>query len=533
MLPMPALYRTHRPQTWGALVGQATIMRTLQNEIRTGRIAHAYLFSGPRGVGKTTTARLLAKTINCTGRAADSAEPDTICDICRAMQENRAIDLVELDAATHTGIDMVREHIIENAAARPMQLKYKVFIIDEVHRLSANSFDALLKTLEEPPAHVVFILATTELHKVPATIVSRCQRFTFMHIAPELMRARLLDLCEKEGATVADDVLAAIIARSEGCMRDAESLLDQLLSLGKNITTEEAAMILPPSVTHDAYPLVLHTLKNERAEALELVQDLATRGISFEAVAKAAIDILRAVLVHTCAPTLTFPYLEGFEAHREALMDATKSHGAAELSEILQTFLDTIPLFKQTTVPQLPLELAVVGCTSHPEPDLSSHPEARKGAEGANGPKDPLPSVILERDPPAGGERDRIHNSLDSIAATSSPLQNDIAFSPLSSEQAAETITRLTVELQETNASLAIMLKNAAALASDGPRFVIEVPFSLYRDQLTQNGTKHLIETKLCAITNTPWQLECRVREAPSASGLAQEVAAAFEGEIL
>lgn len=517
---MPALYRTHRPQTWAALIGQDTIVRTLQNEIRTGRIAHAYLFSGPRGVGKTTAARLLAKTINCTGRAADSAEPDTTCNICLAIQENHAIDLIELDAATHTQVEKVREYIIENAAARPMQLKYKVFIIDEVHRLSANSFDALLKTLEEPPAHVVFILATTELHRVPATIVSRCQRFTFTHIAPEVMQTRLTEICAKEGATVVPDVLAAIIARSEGCMRDAESLLDQLLSLGKNISADDAALILPPSVTGDAYPLVLHTLKNERAEALGLIQDLATRGISFEAVTRAMIDILRAVLVHTCAPTLTFPYLEGFETRRAELMDAAKPHGTSGLSKTLQTFLDAVPLFKQTTVPQLPLELAVVAVTSRPEePAFTSHPEP--AAEGGEA-KDPAHTTvaIVPRD-----------SSVPTPKASES--QNDTAFSPLPSDEATDILGRLTAELQETNASLAIMLKNAAALPSDGPHFVIEVPYSLYRDQLMLNGTKHLIETKLCGITNTPWQLECRVREAQTASGLAQEVAAAFEGEII
>ena len=511
---------------WGALIGQDTIVRTLQNEIRTGRIAHAYLFSGPRGVGKTTAARLLAKTINCTGRAADSAEPDTTCDACVAIQERSAIDLIELDAATNTGIDMVRENIIENAVARPMQLKYKVFIIDEVHRLSTASFDALLKTLEEPPAHVVFILATTELHKVPATIVSRCQRFTFSHIAPELMRARLLELCEKEGATVADDVLAAVVARSEGCMRDAESLLDQLLSLGKTVGAEDAGLVLPPSVTHDAYPLVLYALRGERrAEALALIQELAARGMSFEALTKAVIEILRAVLVGTCAPTLTFPYLEGFEMHRAELAAVAAPHGVAGLSQILQTFLDAVPLFKQTTILQLPLELAVIAVIK----------------------TDNTPMVISSE----SGEAGRVEMSkLSSRASQAKPDESrdliisldmtaDTAITQLSSDEAAEILNRLIAELQETNASLAIILKNAAALASEGSRFVIEVPFSFYHDQLTQNGTRHLIETRLRAITNAPWQIECRIREASrpssgeSTSGLAQEIAAAFEGEII
>lgn len=331
---MPALYRTYRPQTWGALVGQEIIARTLQNEIRTGRIAHAYLFSGPRGVGKTTTARLLAKTVNCTGRG-ENAEPDSTCDACRAIGENRALDIIELDAATHTGIDMVRENIIENAAVRPMQLTYKVFIIDEVHRLSPNSFDALLKTLEEPPAHAMFILATTELHKVPETIISRCQRFTFHHIAPDVMRARLEDIAAQEKKTVEDIVLETIIARSGGCMRDAESILDQLFSLGDTIGPDEANLVLPQSQGAHAYPFIRIMLAGDTKTALETVNQLVTQGVSLEPFNRTVIEILRALLVSRFAPTMTFPYLEGFQQERAALTETAMAHTTEALQEML------------------------------------------------------------------------------------------------------------------------------------------------------------------------------------------------------
>jgi len=368
---MPALYRVHRPQTWNALIGQETIARTLQNEIRTGRIAHAYLFCGPRGIGKTTTARLLSKTINCTGRQENSAEPDNTCDSCKAIHEGNALDLIELDAATHTGVDMVREHIIENANVKPMQLKYKVFIIDEVHRLSGSAFDALLKTLEEPPAHVIFILATTEAHKLPATILSRCQRFTFNFIAPDIMRNRLLELCKKENAKIEEKIIDSLIARSGGCMRDAESLLDQLLSLGDTISEEEAALILPQSSTTDAYPFVENILEGNAQSAIEKLQKLVEKGTSLESFNKATIEILRALLVSRCASEMSFPYLEGFNQNKENLQQKAESHTTEKLQKILEAFLESLPALKHSSVPQLPLELAVVSI-SHPERNKQS-----------------------------------------------------------------------------------------------------------------------------------------------------------------
>src|SRR3989338_6295647 len=180
-----ALHTKHRPDTWSAMIGQTTVKIILESEIANGMIAHAYLLCGPRGVGKTTVARLLAKTVNCTGRAAGTSEPCQECFNCRAFRSGNALDVVEIDAASHTGVDNVREHIIENIRFSPHSSKYKVFIIDEVHMLSNNAFAALLKTLEEPPAHVIFILATTEMHKVPATILSRCQIFQFKKLTTD------------------------------------------------------------------------------------------------------------------------------------------------------------------------------------------------------------------------------------------------------------------------------------------------------------------------------------------------------------
>ncbi|MEK7625199.1 MAG: DNA polymerase III subunit gamma/tau, partial [Patescibacteria group bacterium] len=245
---MPTLYRKYRPQSFADVTGQDTIVQTLQNEIAANKLSHAYLFSGPRGVGKTTLARLFAKAVSCEKRKDGQFEPCNDCQACNQINRGRHIDIIEIDAASQTGVDSVRENIIENAGIMPTVLKYKIFIIDEVHMLSTSAFNALLKTLEEPPAHVIFILATTELHKLPATVISRCERYTFKKITFDKMLARLKNLCKAEKVKVDKEVLERIVYKSDGGLRDAESLLGQILSLNlKEIRVEDAQIVLPLS----------------------------------------------------------------------------------------------------------------------------------------------------------------------------------------------------------------------------------------------------------------------------------------------
>lgn len=234
--------RKFRPQVFADVVGQKPIVQTLQNAIQMDRIGHAYLFSGPRGVGKTTTARILAKGLNC--EQGPTITPCNTCPSCQEIASGKSIDVFEIDAASNTGVDNIRE-LRESAKYAAARSRYKIFIIDEVHMLSTSAFNALLKILEEPPPHVVFIMATTERHKLPATILSRCQQFIFRTIPPAEIQAHLRQIADKEGVKIEDRSLSYIVKASEGSMRDAQSLLDQIISFsGQQVVDEDVRDVL-------------------------------------------------------------------------------------------------------------------------------------------------------------------------------------------------------------------------------------------------------------------------------------------------
>ncbi len=235
------LARKYRPQTFADLIGQEAMVRTLRNAFQADRIAQAFIMTGIRGTGKTTTARIIAKGINCVGpdgTGGPTTEPCGVCEACVTIAEGRHVDVMEMDAASRTGVNDIRE-IIDSVHYRAASARYKIYIIDEVHMLSTSAFNALLKTLEEPPAHVKFIFATTEIRKVPVTVLSRCQRFDLRRIEPEVMMAHLRAVADKEGAAIADDALALITRAAEGSVRDAMSLMDQAISHGAGETTAD------------------------------------------------------------------------------------------------------------------------------------------------------------------------------------------------------------------------------------------------------------------------------------------------------
>ena len=271
------LHHKYRPQTFAQLVGQDAIAATLANALRQNRIAPAYLFCGPRGTGKTSSARILAKSLNCFRDNQPTPEPCGVCEVCQSITKGSALDIVEIDAASNTGVDNIRE-LIERAQFAPVQCRYKVYVVDECHMLSTAAFNALLKTLEEPPERVVFVLATTDPQRVLPTIISRCQRFDFRRIPLEEMVAHLQDIAAKESIDITEGAVRLTAQISQGGMRDAESLLDQLSLLGEQVTIERVWDLVGAVPERDLLTLTKAIAQDDGAAVLDQARHLMDRG---------------------------------------------------------------------------------------------------------------------------------------------------------------------------------------------------------------------------------------------------------------
>jgi len=355
-LPEQALYLKWRPIAFDDMVGQEHITRTLRNALKSDRIRHAYLFSGPRGTGKTTTARLLAKAVNCQHPDPDQ-RPCNACDHCRAVNEGRYLDLIEIDAATHTGVDDVRD-LREKIAFAPGEGRYKVYIIDEVHRFSGSAFDALLKTLEEPPDHAVFVLATTELDKVPATIKSRCLLFQFRRFSVQEVADRLQQIIEGDNLTAERPALEMIARQGTGSLRDSISLLDQIVTdPDAPITVELVQTVLGTASSAMTRELVGAIVAGDPADGLRVINQAVDSGTDPRQFGQQIVEFLRGVLL---AQTAGADLIEASSEDR-----ALFAHYAAQISrpalvKALRTFNDAANNYRGGWQPQLTLELALV-----------------------------------------------------------------------------------------------------------------------------------------------------------------------------
>ncbi len=397
-----ALYRKYRSQTFEEVVGQEHVTTTLRNALREGRIAHAYLFSGPRGTGKTSTARILAKAVNCLNPDPDQ-RPDNTCPICVAVNEGRLVDLVEMDAASHTSVDHIRD-LIERVHVAPAEARYKVYVIDEAHMLSNAAFNALLKTLEEPPPHVIFVLATTEPHKIPETVLSRCQRFDFRRIPATRIVAHLEYILEQEGRTAERAALEQIALAAEGCMRDAVSLLDQLLSFGgETITLEqvEAVLGMVPATTLARFVDTL--AEGEVGPVLAELHRLTSQGLELRRFADQLVRYLRDVLLvrvggREALADMPGERLETLERQAQRLTPAFLLQAIKRLNGIhaqVRTGLE----------PQLALELALVDLLTQPVTQPAASPPQPAAPPTADRPAAAAPAA------PAApvGDADALH----------------------------------------------------------------------------------------------------------------------------
>jgi len=356
------LYRKYRPQTFSEVVGQEHVVRTLEGALTTGRIGHAYLFCGPRGTGKTTLARLFAKSLNCEKRTKEG-DCDDSCSYCSAVKANNSLDLIEIDAASNRGIDEIRS-LKESASVASFGGKYKVFIIDEVHMLTKDAFNALLKILEEPPAHVVFVLATTESHKIIPTVLSRVQRFDFKRLTPSQILYKLKKVSRAEKIKIDDLGLTAIAMSADGALRDAEVALSKVIAANDRnqiINREDVYNTLGLIPIHYHPEFLGYLISHDKNSAIDFINRIHVGGIDFERFTNGFIEYLRKILINSINPAVLVSVGEELLDHDKKLVAAYSQQLTTDrLIGMLSVFISAKEGMKSSPIPQLPLELAVL-----------------------------------------------------------------------------------------------------------------------------------------------------------------------------
>jgi DNA polymerase-3 subunit gamma/tau len=420
-LATEVLYRKWRPRAFAELGGQEAVVRTLTNAIASGKVSHAYLFSGPRGTGKTTTGRLLAKAVNCAQPKDGDACNE--CDSCRGYLEGRALDLIELDAASNRGIDEIRSlREKANFAASGGIDARKIYLVDEVHMLTEPAFNALLKTLEEPPAHVIFVLATTEAHKVPATVASRCQRFDFRRIPLSALVERLAHIAGEEKIEAPAEALELIGRSATGSFRDAINLLEQLAdSYGRQLTVDSVREGLGMVVDARSGELARHVLRNELGEGLALISSVRDDGLDLRQFQRQVVAYLRGLLLAKAGAPSDAWSEEQLAEQRELVAEVPAERIVAALRSFGEADLRADPLSS------LPLELALATCTLATQA-LQARPAEARSATPAPQPRPaaPLPAAAKAPpvEPPAPKPQPRAKPAADATAAIPEPASN-------------------------------------------------------------------------------------------------------------
>jgi len=363
---MAVLYRKYRPQNFAEVIGQQHVVQTLVNSIDAKNISHAYLFSGPRGSGKTSIARIFAKAINCEN--PKNSEPCNKCSNCLEIMAGKSIDLIEIDAASHTGVDDIRE-LTEGIKFAPVKSKYKIFIIDECHQLSKSAANALLKTLEEPPAHAIFLLATTEAHKMISTITSRCQRFDFKKLQIAEIIKKLELISKKENVKFDESALSLIALNARGSFRDAESLLDKCFSFtgsGGKLKTENIKELLGIVEVGQVANFVDNLISKDAKSAIFALNNMIDKGIDLQEFSKTLVFYLRQSLLLKINPAFLTSQNSGFSTPElEKLKTQTENLAEKEIQNMLEYFIDAENKIKYASLTQLPLELAIINITHH------------------------------------------------------------------------------------------------------------------------------------------------------------------------
>lgn len=490
---MSTLYRDYRPSNFAQVFGQNHVKIALENEIISNKLAHAYLFCGPRAVGKTTLARVLAKAINCTNRKQEEGEPCNTCDSCLSISNGSNLDVIEIDAASNTGVDNVRENIIASARVVSGRIKYRVFIIDEVHMLSISAWNALLKTLEEPPKNVVFILCTTEIHKVPATIISRCERYDFKRISIPDIVSKLQNIVSQEKIDIDNEVLEAIARQSGGHLRDAESLLGQVLSLGEGkITWDQAELIIPRHHQNEAIDLFEFISKKDVSRAIKLINTIVDNGLNLKSFIGEGIIILRKMLLNKANPglaeSLGLDLGDSVEIRVSALAAELKIE---QITTYLEAFLDVYNNSTSSFIAQLPLEIKVVKLCLAETTTISNSQKIK-----------PVVSTLLS---------EKKINTSASKTESAAPLlsvANDFSQAEVL-EKWAEFLTRL----KSANHSLSFILQNCQVGCISGGKLSLVFKYKFHRDRISDANIKPIVEKTLSDVYGGAVSLDLSIDE--------------------
>jgi DNA polymerase-3 subunit gamma/tau len=493
------LARKWRPQAFAAVVGQDPVTRTLQNALASGRVAHAYLFTGPRGVGKTTTARLLAKALACTARTGPEA--CGACPSCQDFVSGAPVDVMEIDAASNTGIDDIRT-LRENVKYAPARGRFKIYIVDEVHMLSGPAFNAFLKTLEEPPAHVVFVLATTDPRKIPATVLSRCQRFDFRPIPPEQLTATLTEILTKEGVSFEPGALPLLVRAAEGSLRDALSLLDTAIAYGGGALDEvSVARLLGSSSPVHVRGFLAALLARDGASALEAIDRAARDGEDLAWLCREVVEAARRALVIKVAPEA--PFADLTPAERAALAATAEPVSADELIYLLRAFMEADAEMRRSPHPRVELEIAAVRAARRPQPQaiealIAKVDEAvsRMRAAPAGRPV-PIQPGLLEAGVPAMAAPQRPTGTPPAVSGASAAAAERIPAPPPEAPPAVdlgEGWARAVDEILKKKALLGSVVQHGVPLKLEGPVLTIGlVAGHFHREMLNDRANREII----------------------------------------
>ena len=528
------LARKYRPQRFGEMTGQEHVVRTLSNALARDQLAHAFLFTGPRGVGKTTAARLVAKAVNC--EKGPTAEPCGACTPCVEIAEGRAVDVVEIDAASNNGVDNVRD-IVEAVKYRPARDRYKVFVVDEVHMLSQGAFNALLKTLEEPPPHVLFVLATTDVHKVPETIVSRCQRFDFKRLGMQEIAAQLGKVAGAEGMRLSAAALALVARQAEGGMRDALSLLDQIrAACGDAPSDAEVAEALGTVDAAAVSRIGAALVRRDGAAVLAEVEALDARGLETRRVAEEIVRHLRNVVVARLAPGAPLDLSDAELSEVRAQADGADPAQLTRLFDVVQRAVVDVKLSEQ---PRYALEVALLkGVFLAPGAEVSEligRLEALSGGAlppaGGGGPG-VRPTSTRSPASTATATPDREVAAFGTPGCAAGPAPASPADPPGDPAGAPADVWRAAVaEIEKVSPLAAPALKQATLLAVREGAVAIQLPQGLYAT--TAERRRGEVEAAFARFFGRPMRLEIAIgpaapgetAESPSPSLAAAEAA--------